>query len=155
MIRSATQTDLPAIVDMAEARRIRYQAYQPVFWRKAPDSREKQLPFLSAFIERENVFALVHETNGTVDGFLIGAIVPTPPVYAAGGPTCSVDDYCVADPGAWSSTGAALLDAAADAARARGAVQMVVVCANRDLPKRSMLSDQAYTIASEWWTRPL
>jgi len=155
VIRTATQTDIAAILDLAEARRIQYQEYQPVFWRKAPDSREKQQPFLSAFIQRDNVFALVHETDGRVDGFLIGAIVPTPPVYAAGGPTCSVDDYCVADPGAWESTGAALLEAASDAARDRGAVQMVVVCANRDLPKRTMLNGQAYTIASEWWTRPL
>jgi GNAT superfamily N-acetyltransferase len=155
VIRSATQTDIAAILDMAEARRTEYQAYQPVFWRKAPDSREKQMPFLTAFIQRENVFALVHETDGRVDGFLIGAIVPTPPVYAAGGPTCSVDDYCVADRAAWAITGAALLEAAAGEARARGAVQMVVVCANRDIPKRSMLSDQEYTIASEWWTRPL
>lgn len=155
MLRTATPADMEAILDLAEARRHQYQEYQPVFWRKAPDSREKQRPFLTALLQRENVFALVHETGSRLDGFLIGAIVPTPPVYAAGGPTCSVDDYCVATPDLWATVGAALLDAAAHEARTRGAVQMVVVTANRDIPKRSMLAEQRYTIASEWWTRPL
>ncbi|HWI65129.1 MAG TPA: GNAT family N-acetyltransferase [Symbiobacteriaceae bacterium] len=155
MIRNAISADLDAILDLAEARRLTYEGYQPVFWRKAPDSREKQRPFLTVQLARENMFALVHETDGRVDGFLIAAIVPSPPVYNPGGPTCSVDDYCVAEPLHWSTVGAELLEAAAVEAKARGAAQMVVVVANRDLPKRAMLDEQAYSIASEWWTKPL
>lgn len=154
MIRIADQTDLAAIVELAETRRRQYESYQPTFWGKAPDSREKQLPFLAAQLKRENVITLVHEANGGVDGFLIATLVQSPPVYTAG-LTCSVDDYCVAAPDLWPIVGAALLEAAAEAAKARGAAQMVVVTANRDVAKRTMLADQRYTIASEWWTRPL
>lgn len=109
MIRAACEADLDAIVTLAEARRLQYETYQPTFWGKAQDSREKQLPFLAAQLQRENVIALVHETNGQIDGFLIATLVMAPPVYTAG-LTCSVDDYCVAAPDLWLTVGAALLD---------------------------------------------
>jgi len=153
VIRIANETDLAAILELADARRRQYEIYQPAFWAKAPDSREKQLPFLAAQLQRENVIALVHETNGQIDGFLIATLVMAPPVYTAG-LTCSVDDYCVAAPELWPTVGAALLEASAEAARTRGAAQMVIVTANRDRPKRTMLAGQGYTIASEWWTLP-
>lgn len=155
MIRKASQSDIEVILDLAEARRRQYETYQPVFWRKAPDSREKQTPFLVQTLQRENIIALVHETAGQVDGFLLAALVPSPPVYNPGGPTCSVDDYYVADPALWPTVGAALLEAAAAEARTRGAAQMVVVVANRDLPKRALLGEQEFRIASEWWTKAL
>lgn len=154
-IRHATNADLDAILDLCELKRLEYQNYQPVFWRKAPDSRQRQLPFLQAQLSRENVIALVHEREGSVDGFIIAVIVPTPPVYAAGGPTCSVDDYWVHNKADWETVGPALLDAASEEARKRGACQVVVVCSHNDGPKRGMLAGQAYSIASEWWVRPL
>ena len=154
-IRHATSDDLDAILDLCELKRLEYQDYQPVFWHKAPDSRERQRPFLQAQLSRENVIALVHERDRHVDGFIVAAIVPTPPVYAAGGPTCSVDDYWVREKADWETVGDALLGAVSEEARRRGACQMVVVCAQRDLPKSQMLRKQAYTVASEWWVRPL
>lgn len=140
-------------MDLSEQKRIQYQDYQPLFWRKAEDSAARQAGFLQHMLARENVFALVYESEGVAKGFLIAALVPSPPVYAAG-LTCSVDDYWVADQD-WDGAGRALLDAAAEAARERGAVQCVVVCGHLDGPKRSMLAGAGHTIASEWWVKPL
>ena len=37
-IRPASRPDLPPVTQMTEERRVQYQKYQPVFWRKAADS---------------------------------------------------------------------------------------------------------------------
>jgi hypothetical protein len=83
-IRPAQKADAAIIVALSEQKRIQYESYQPVFWRKAPDSREKQLPFIEHQLTRENVIALVHEQGGVIDGFVIATLAPSPPVYAAG-----------------------------------------------------------------------
>jgi RNA polymerase sigma-70 factor (ECF subfamily) len=51
------------------------------------------------------------------------ALVPAPAVYEPGGLTCQIDDFRVADPGAWEEVGSALLRAVGAWARAREAVQ--------------------------------
>lgn len=152
-VRKAEIADIPAMVDLSEQKRVRYQGYQPLFWKKAEDSRERQAPFFESQLGRADVIALVHQRHDRVDGFVIARLVPAPPVYAAG-LTCLIDDYCVSDE-AWSGVGNSLLDAAAREAANRGAAQAVVVCGHRDQPKRQSLSDSGYTIASEWWVRPL
>lgn len=154
-VRPATPADAVAMVDLSEEKRTRYESYQPVFWRKAEGSREKQLPFFEQLVSNERFVALVHESNGVVDGFLIGQIVPAPPVYNPGGPSFYVDDYWVAGGQDWDSAGTALLDAACAIGRERGAAQAVVVCGHLDQPKRSMLYGNGYTIASEWYVKPL
>ena len=67
MIRTARVEDAPAIVHLSERKRLEYQVYQPRFWRKAADSREKQLPFIERLIESDRVIALVHEEQGTIN----------------------------------------------------------------------------------------
>lgn len=153
VIRKALVEDIPAIVELSERRRVQYQAYQPLFWRKADDSRERHAAFLPHLLGRDNVIAFVHESDGAVDGFVIAALVPSPPVYSAG-LTCSIDDFCVADQD-WAGVGQVLLDAAVQAAKERGATQCVVVCGNMDQPKREMLAAKGHTIASEWWAKPI
>jgi GNAT superfamily N-acetyltransferase len=152
-IRRAEAADVSAIVDLSEAKRLQYQSYQPLFWRKAEDSREKQAPFLQQMLSRDNVLGLVQERDGVVDGFVIAMLVPAPPVYAAG-LTCVIDDFCVNDLD-WQGTGSALLGAATQLAKERGAVQCVVVCGHLDQPKREMLASFGHTIASEWWVTPI
>lgn len=152
-IRPATAADVPAIVALSDVKRTRYAAFQPVFWKKAEGAASKQAAFLQHQLTRENVLALVHEAEEAVDGFVIAALVPSPPVYAAG-LTCAIDDFCVtADD--WARVGTALLNAVVEAARGRGAAQVVVDCGNLDQPKREMLAALGYSIASEWWTRPI
>lgn len=152
-VRKATQEDVSAMVELAEQRRVQYQTYQPRFWHKAADSREKHTPFLSKLVQDERVVALVSERNGAIDGFLIATLIPAPPVYDPGGKTCNIDDFCVADELDWQRDGKVLLDEAMREMNARGAVQTVVVCAHLDEAKRTMLAEQGFTIASEWYVR--
>jgi hypothetical protein len=153
MIRKARLADVPALVALSEQKRLQYQSYQPLFWRKAIDSREKQTLFLEQQLTRDNVIALVHEHHQHIQGFVIATLVPSPPVYAAG-LTCVIDDYCVLGHD-WAEAGKALLDAATQAAKERGAVQTVVVCGHQDESKRGMLLALGHTIASEWWVKPI
>jgi GNAT superfamily N-acetyltransferase len=149
-IRKAQASDVDRMVELSEQKRIEYQAYQPTFWRKASNSREKQAPFLTRLIDRDNVIALVHEREGAVDGFLIAALVEAPPVYDPGGLTCLIDDFAVAGAD-WQGAGAALLAEASRQAQERSAAQVVVVCGHKDGPKREMLGASGLSIASEWY----
>ena len=154
-VRRAQLSDVPSMVDLSEQKRREYQAYQPQFWRKAPDSREKQLPFFERLIESDQVIALVHEHSGTIDGFVIASVVGAPPVYDPGGKTCLIDDFVVAAAADWTTVGEALLATANQEAKACGAVQTVVVCGHQDGPKRTMLAEGGFSIASEWYVREI
>jgi GNAT superfamily N-acetyltransferase len=153
-IRKAGTADVARMVELSEEKRLQYQAYQPRFWRKAPDSQEKQLPHFERVLAADRVIALVHERDGGIDGFVIATLLDAPPVYDPGGLTCLIDDFIAADE-AWDTIGAALLEAVDREAKSRGAVQVVVVCGHCDQPKRRMLSTEAFTIASEWYVRPI
>jgi hypothetical protein len=155
VIRCARPDDIPAMVALSEQKRIQYQEYQPLFWRKAADSKEKQLPFFERLVASEQTIVLVHEQVGLVDGFVIAALVDAPPVYDPGGKTCLIDDFAVADAAIWETAGAALLAEACREGKARGAVQSVVVCGHRDEPKRAMLAAAGLSIASEWYVGAL
>jgi hypothetical protein len=154
-IRQAIRSDVSAILDLAEAKREEYQRYQPTFWRKAGDSRERQRPFLERLISDENVITFVHEVGDTIDALIVGSIVPAPPVYDPGGPVCLIDDFVSADDATWKTAGDALLDAVAAEAKRRGAALCVVITGHLDRPKREMLAASGYVIASEWHTREL
>lgn len=150
-IRLATPADLPAIVALTEHRRSQYQAYQPTFWCTAPNAAEAQGAFFQTLFDRADHHFLVHASSSGVDGFLIARLVPSPPVYAPGGPTCSIDDFVAP----WPLPGSELLDAAIAWAKEQGAAQVVVVTAQKDELKRAMLAECGLTVASEWWTKPI
>lgn len=154
-IRRATEADIPRMVAIAEVKRVEYEGYSPVFWRKAPDSSPKQELFFQRVLAGTDVIALVAEIEDSLLGFIIGAVVTAPPVYNPGGLVCIVDDFAVADPTGWDSVGAALLAAMEQEAKARGAVLSVVVCAQRDRAKREALQRAGLTVASEWHVKPL
>jgi hypothetical protein len=40
-IRRAIEADIPLMVAIAETKRVEYEGYSPVFWRKAPDASSK------------------------------------------------------------------------------------------------------------------
>src|SRR5262249_24089315 len=149
-IRTATETDIPRMVAIAETKRVEYEGYSPLFWRKAPDSSAKQAVFFQRLLTSPEVIALVAEEGDTLSGFILCALTLPPPVYSPGGPVCIVDDFTVAKPQDWDSVGAALLAAVERAAKARGAVLSVVVCPQRDEAKRLLLQKAGATVASEW-----
>lgn len=154
-IRGAIEADIPHMVALAEAKRVEYAGYSPVFWRKAPDSSPRQERYLQSLLTSPDIIALVAQGEDGLAGFIIGALTKPPPVYHPGGPVCIVDDFAVAAPEAWRAAGAALLTAIAQEAQTRGAVLMVVVCAQRDHAKRALLQEAGCSVASEWHVRPL
>jgi hypothetical protein len=154
-IRQATKADVPAILDLAEAKREEYQRYQRTFWRRAGDSPEKHRAFLETLVEDDAVLFRVHEAGGVVDGFIVGTLLPAPPVYDPGGPVCLIDDFATRYPGDWAAFGAALLADVTAEAKRRGAVLAAVICGHLDQPKRAMLASAGYGVASEWHTREL
>lgn len=154
-IRRATQEDVPRMVELSDAKRTEYAQYAPTFWRKAPDGAEKQALFFRSLLAQSHVIALVHDEGPDVTGFIIASMTTAPPVYDPGGPVCVIDDFTVVEPDAWPTIGAALLTEARSQAQARGVVLAIVVCGHLDEPKRMMLSECGYRVASEWYVHPL
>jgi GNAT superfamily N-acetyltransferase len=154
-IRQAVLADVPAMVTLAERKRIEQAREQPVFWRKAVDSAEKHTSYVRNLLQRDGVFSFVHDAAGTLDGFVIGVRLDAPPVCDPGGPTCLIDDFTVAPPALWQSVGRALLEAARTEARGRGMVCIQVICGHYDAPKRAMLTAAGFPVVSEWWVHPL
>lgn len=143
-IRRAASADLSAMVDLSEQKRTQYESFQPLFWRKAKDARERQLPFFAAQLQNEHLVMLVNESAGQIDGFIIANL--------RSGRKCDVDDFVVADVNAWPTTGQALLQAAGAAAKARGIAKYEVVCGHLDRPKQAMLTQAGLALATYWFT---
>ena len=155
-IRAATEADLPAILELAAAKRDEHATYSPVFWRVAEDAAERQTVFFrNQRIQNPQALTLVAECDGSIVGFIMAQVHAAPPVYDPGGPVCSVDDFTVATPELWHTTGEELLHEAKRWAQERGAVLIIVVTAQRDTAKRTMLAATGATVASEWWVQPL
>ena len=154
-LRPATLADVPEMVALAERKRGEQAREQPVFWRKAADSAAKHTRYVGNLLQRDGVFAFVHASEGTLDGFLIGVKLDAPPVVDPGGPTCLIDDFTVATSERWPDVGRALLEAARSEARLRGMVCMQVICGHHDIPKRAMRAAAGFPVVSEWWVQPL
>ena len=154
-IRTAEADDIAGMVALSERYRQQLELYQPVFWRRAPGSAAAQAGYFQSLLLRPEVMPIVHQAVTGLAGFLIATLFEAPPVYAPGGLTCTIDDFCVAEELHWPTTGATLLNEAVRRARERGAVQVVVVCPHRDQAKRTLLAAEGLAIASEWHTRPL
>ncbi len=154
-VRRATVSDVDAAVGIAERKYRQYQKYQPTFWRKAPNSAKSAKAHFTSLLEAQDTIFLVATEGSQIFGFLIARRYQTPPVYAPGGDTWLVDDFCVAEMHQWLSIGEALLSHATTLIHEAGGAQIVVVCGDRDLAKAEMLRRSDLTIASNWWTKPL
>lgn len=141
-IRRARRDDLPIIHSLAEKKRTQYERYQPVFWRSASISLEAVAPWLISQIESEENIALVHETRGSIDGFLIAA-------------RGYIDDFTVAAEDTWPTIGAALLTEAAKVASERGTENFLIVCAHLDQPTRTMISTLGFELITNWYVRAI
>jgi ribosomal protein S18 acetylase RimI-like enzyme len=154
-VRPAIASDIDAAVDLAERTRRQQQKYQPTFWRKAAKSAEFTETFFTDLLAAPETFFLVATEGPQVLGFLVARKFPTPPVYAPGGDTYLIDDFCVGELHHWLTIGEALLSHATTLIHEAGAAQIVVVCGDRDLAKAEMLRRSDLTIASNWWTKAL
>lgn len=152
VLRGAAAEDVPAMVVLSAAKRAAYAEVQPRFWRPAIDADAQQAAWFRHLLDQEGALALVALDARGLAGFVIGRLQPAPPVYAPGGPTCAVDDFCVREAARWGEVGGALLARVRDLARGRGAVQVVVVCGAHDAEKRAALDAAGLEPASVWLT---
>lgn len=150
-VRRATADDADAIGDIAQAKRVQYARYQPVFWRPHPDGRAAHVRYVRRTIDTRFVF--VHEEDGAVDAYGGGELFPVPAVFGAASQVCVVDGFAVRDPAAWESTGRAVLDAILVAAADAGAVLVAVVSGVDDEPKCAMLAHACLSPDSGWHVR--
>ena len=142
-------------MQLADQKRRDYEPYAPIFQRPAENAMEIHRPWFDKLVDDPENGTFVHENaTGEIDGFVIVAVGPAPPVYDPGGKSALIDDFAVASPSLWATAGAALLDAAQAWAREQGAVQVVVVCGPHDQAKRGLLQGAGLYLASEWFTAP-
>src|SRR5262249_16641583 len=73
-IRHARTADIPYMVAIAETKRVEYEGYSPVFWRKAPDASPKQERYLQSLLTSPDVIALVAQVGDSLVGFVIGVL---------------------------------------------------------------------------------
>jgi GNAT superfamily N-acetyltransferase len=154
-VRKAVSHDVRSIAALVENKRTEYRQYHTRFWREATDAPGRFLPALENLLQDDRVIVLVMVQEGKVNGVIIGALQQAPAIYDPGGLTCVVDDFFVAAPALWNSVGMALLYALTREARSRGAVQVAITCARKDMRKRSMLVAHKYDVTAEWFVRDL
>ncbi|CAA9567885.1 MAG: hypothetical protein AVDCRST_MAG86-1359 [uncultured Truepera sp.] len=152
-IRTAQLHDVERMAELADLKRTECERFSPTFWRKAEGAKDGQITFFRTLLERPKVIALVWDEGG-VEGFIIGSVVPPPPVYDPGKNVCVVDDFVVSNSERWSTVGVALLDAVREKGEGLEARLSVVVCGHLDEPKRAMLRENGFAIASEWYVNP-
>ena len=149
-VRKGKQGDVVAMADLLTRQRERYEKFAPVVWRLTKDHRGKTRQFLRWKILDPRSVVLVCEKDSSIEGFLIAALVQTPPVYNPGGPTAMVDDFCIGEGGDWDTTGRALLRELRVIAGERSWHQVVAVCAFEDTPKRRFLEKAGLLSTSIW-----
>ena len=154
-VRKAGTTDIEAAVELVERSRRQFQKFQPTFWRKANDSAAITATFFTKLLVAPDTYFLVSTEGRQILGFVIARKFPAPPVYAPGGDTWLIDDFAVSEPRHWLTIGEALLSHVSTLLHEHGAVQILAVCAERDLAKAEVLRRSDLTVASSWWTKPL
>lgn len=143
------------MVELSTLKRLQYEAYSPIFWKRAADAAHLQQEFFVGLVGDPAVICLVHEAADGVDRFIIARVVSAPPVYDPGGNVCIIDDFMVAEPSLWTSVGVALHAEAERIAAQRGAVISVTVCGERDVPKRTALRGGGAHVSSEWYVHKI
>lgn len=154
-VRLASASDVPAMAQLMEAKRAQLESFEPVMWRTSPAAAQMTPAFFSHQLGQAFAIARVAEVNGRFVGFVIGTIQEAPPVFSPGGKTVIIDDFAVVDDDGADAAASELLDAVMSEARARGAVQLIVIAAAKDARVVRWLEGKKLHVASQWWTRTL
>jgi hypothetical protein len=155
MIRRATESDLDSMANLAEKKRSQYEAYQPIFHRRAPNALKDHKDFLGSLLTRSNTLLLVAEVQEKVVGFVFASVVEAPRVYDPQGKICFIDDFMVEEPGLWATVGRLLIQTAFEYSKPMGAVLANIVCGPKDLDKRALLIHMGFEVGSEWHLRKI
>lgn len=152
VVIKAGDADIDSMNVLSKQKRLAYEKAQPRFWKWAGNSGEEiQKTWFRGLISDDNHICLVAKNSNEMLGFIIGKIVSAPEVYAPGGQTLMIDDFCVKSENLWQSAGLELIKAIKAAAKTKGSAQVLVVCGVHDYQKRKFLSEQKLSIASEWF----
>jgi GNAT superfamily N-acetyltransferase len=154
-VRMASAGDVQAMTELLAAKRQMLENFEPVMWRPSDIAAQITPQFFTHQVAQPQAIARVAEDGGRFLGFAMGVLQDPPPVYAPGGKTLLVDDFAVVEGAEGDAAASALLDAVISEARARGAVQMIVVAAARDARATRWLEEKKLRVASQWWTRTL
>lgn len=119
-VRKLVSADSPWMAALMAARRAEYEAYSPVFWRRAEGVQERHAGFLASRVGQPGSIAL-----RTDRGFITA--MPRGGQYYA-------DDFAIDGDATWDVDGRVLLRAAWEEAERRGADALRVVTAARDVP---------------------
>jgi GNAT superfamily N-acetyltransferase len=138
-VRLATIDDLDAIESLCQKKFHQYEKYQLLYYKIAPDARERHVTYLSDQIHLGQQIMLVHQTHDKIDGFIMAKVLVPVPVYDQSLVTCLVDDFVVDDPAHWPSIGTKLLNETERLSHQRGAIQTFAVCGHLDEAKRRFL----------------
>ena len=152
IVRSAILSDVPLFVRFSYSKRLDYEKAQPQFWKYAGDSAEdSQKKWFEELLTRDDYIILTATRHDVVVGFIIGKLMPAPEVYNPGGLTLMIDDFCVETESDWRSVGVGLITEIKNLAKAKDAVQILVVCGAHDDRKRIFLKSIGLTVVSEWY----
>ena len=147
----AESTDVDFMNRLSKQKRLAYEKAQPQFWKWAGDSGEEiQKAWFKGLVNDDGHICLVAKKSCEIVGFIIGKITSAPEVYAPGGQTLMIDDFCVNNRD-WHHVGVALLNQIKAQARQKNVAQIVVVCGSHDRNKRSFLQKYGLSSASEWF----
>ncbi|HQS84700.1 MAG: hypothetical protein B7Y25_07225 [Alphaproteobacteria bacterium 16-39-46] len=151
LIREPTQKDINEMVALSYQKRQNYERVQPQFWRVSERAEEAQTKWFKDLLSQENTLMLIAESEDKLRGFVIGFLIKAPQVYDPGGLTLMIDDFCVENSSEWQIIGKSLLEKLKSKAKAKGAVQVVVVSGAHDEAKRYFLKMLGLSCASEWY----
>ena len=150
--RDARWSDLHRLLALIEQRRRQLETFNPHFWRPSPRAAARTRLFYRWLLLSGRGTILLAEDGERIVACLIARRVKPPPVYAPGGPTILVDDYCVAAPDLWSSAGTLLLETLITRGRQRGWAQMIVAAPACDQVELDLLRRGGFVHSSSWWT---
>ncbi len=141
---------------LADAKRLEYARYSPIFWRPAENALELHEPWLAKCLSDEGYSSFAARRGEQLAGIVMAAHTVFPPPFRSDPmPSWLVDDFFVPSAGEWRTVGAPLLQAVEQAGRELGAARMVVLTARRDAPKRAMLAGAGYERGASWWVHPV
>lgn len=147
----AGSADIDAMNHLSYLKRRSYEKAQPRFWKWAGDpGEESQKSWFKELIQDKDHICLVAKNAHETLGFVIGKRVPAPEVYAPGGPTLMIDDFCVIND-EWQTIGEALIKELKAWGGNQGISQYLVVCGYHDQKKRDFLTRMGMTPASLWF----
>jgi len=151
VIRRAVFSDIPSMVSLSYEKRRAYEKVQPQFWRHSPGAEEAQSKWFETLLKKDDHILLVAEQGPKILGFVIGRIMDAPEVYDPGGKTLMVDDFCVASPRLWKTTGEKLFAELKRLSKEKGVAQAVVVSGAHDEEKSIFLKHIGLNCASKWY----